>query len=104
MRCLSSVLGMALFALALGAQAQVACKLSTQYLDVFLPGGGAFIPPGTSYQLLEGNSPTISMGVYCEGTGEFPPPTIAGATYVWSTGETSQRIDVPQPSPSGPST
>ena len=104
MRCLSAQLGIALCALALGAQAQVACKLSTQYLDVFLPGGGAFIPPGTSYQLIEGNSPKISMGVYCEGTGEFPPPTIAGATYIWSTGETSQRIDVPQPSPSGPTT
>ncbi len=37
------------------------------------------------------------MGVYCEGSGQFPPPVIAGATYAWSTGETTQRIQVVAP-------
>jgi len=79
-----------------GARAQVGCSIDNYYLDAFLPGGGAIIGAFIPDNLREPGS-RVTLGVYCEGTGQFPPPVIAGASYSWSTGQTTQRIEVIAP-------
>ena len=79
--------------------AQVSCAFQNQTLNVFMAGGGANVSGTPSAELLKISNSRVDMGVYCEGTGQFPPPTISGATYSWSTGQTSQRIQVDAPAP-----
>jgi alpha-tubulin suppressor-like RCC1 family protein len=80
-----------------GAHAQVGCALNSYAFDLFLPGGGAITGTGFIPTQLVAPGSRLSMGVYCEGTGQFPPPVIAGATYAWNTGQTTQRIEATAP-------
>ena len=94
-RILITLAALACFA-GIEARAQVGCTIDNYTLDAFLPGGGAIIGQFIPNNLREPGS-AVAMGVYCEGTGQFPPPVIAGATYQWNTGQTTQRIEVAAP-------
>ena len=85
------------------APAQVSCALSNQSLLVFLKGGGALIVPAPREVLFAANT-SVTMGVYCAASGQFPPPFVIGGSYRWSTGQTTQRIEVAAPPPGGTST
>jgi alpha-tubulin suppressor-like RCC1 family protein len=75
-------------------RAQSACTLDAVSLFVTLPGGGGFLPPPGTRHIVTPFVP-VSMGIHCEGSGQFPPPVAAGASYAWTTGETTQRIEAP---------
>ncbi len=93
------LLAIAILVSAPDAGAQVSCVLGSQYIDVFMSGGGANVSGAPTPELLKTAGTPVDMGVFCEGTGQFPPPGISGATYSWSTGETTQRIRVVSPAP-----
>src|SRR5438132_1767406 len=76
------------------AWGQVSCPLNEYSLDVSLPGGGLiFTGTGVSITVFVVAKSETTLAVYCEAAGgQFPPPTIAGASYRWSTGASEQRI------------
>ena len=84
---------------AIDARAQVGCSLDFVSFDVFLPGGGALVITGGAHFPIRPMTPgsRVPLAVVCEGTGQFPPPYVAGATYSWTTGQTSQRIEITVP-------
>lgn len=84
--------------------AQVSCQATGYALNVFVPGGGFQVSTGPDVDMTVRPGSRVGMGVYCEGSGQFPPPTIQGATYSWTTGDAQQRIEVLGPPPGGSAT
>ena len=78
------------------AHAQASCPLDSLSLNIFLTGGGAVVAtPQRSLVVAPGSS--VSLGVYCEFSGQFPPPVSVEARYAWTNGFAVQRIEVVAP-------